>query len=113
MGQVRHGSATTTHAVRVAMQRLQASLAQLSRGWCNQSELVPVYSSARVNLPRTKLTPLRECSGSVEFEIVMRVECEFLVKMIVKEEWTDANFCRHRICLKRSMARSRRRNGRM
>jgi transposase-like protein len=31
MGQVRHGSATTTHAVRAAIQRLQASLAQLSR----------------------------------------------------------------------------------
>jgi transposase-like protein len=31
MGQVRHGSATTTHAVRVAIQRSQASLAQLSR----------------------------------------------------------------------------------
>jgi hypothetical protein len=31
MGQAHHGSATTTHAVRVAIQRLQASLAQLSR----------------------------------------------------------------------------------
>lgn len=31
MGQVRHGSATTTHAVRSAIQRSQASLAQLSR----------------------------------------------------------------------------------
>ena len=31
MGQVRHGSATTTHAVRAAIQRSQASLAQLSR----------------------------------------------------------------------------------
>ena len=31
MGQVRHGSATTTHAVREAIQRSQASLAQLSR----------------------------------------------------------------------------------
>ena len=31
MGQVRHGSATTTHAVRAAIQRAQASLAQLSR----------------------------------------------------------------------------------
>ena len=31
MGQVRHGSATTTYAVRVAIQRSQASLAQLSR----------------------------------------------------------------------------------
>ncbi len=30
MGQVRHGSATTTHAVRAAIQRSQASLAQLS-----------------------------------------------------------------------------------
>ena len=29
MGQVRHGSATTTHAVRAAMQRLQASIAEL------------------------------------------------------------------------------------
>ena len=31
MGQVRHGSATTTHAVRAAIQRSQTSLAQLSR----------------------------------------------------------------------------------
>ena len=31
MGQVRHGSATTTHAVRAAIQRSQASLAVLSR----------------------------------------------------------------------------------
>ena len=31
MGQVRHGSATTTFAVRSAIQRSQASLAQLSR----------------------------------------------------------------------------------
>ena len=31
MGQVRHGSATTAHAVRAAIQRSQASLAQLSR----------------------------------------------------------------------------------
>lgn len=31
MGQVRHGNATTTHAVRAAIQRSQASLAQLSR----------------------------------------------------------------------------------
>ena len=29
MGQIRHGSATTTHAVRAALQRSQASLAQL------------------------------------------------------------------------------------
>jgi transposase-like protein len=31
MGQVRHGSATTTHAVRAAIQRSQASLATLGR----------------------------------------------------------------------------------
>ncbi len=31
MGQVRHGSATTTHAIRAAIQRSQASLAQLSQ----------------------------------------------------------------------------------
>ena len=31
MGQVCHGSATTTHAVRAAIQRSQASFAQLSR----------------------------------------------------------------------------------
>ena len=31
MGQVRHGSATTTHAVRAALQRSQASTAELSR----------------------------------------------------------------------------------
>ena len=31
MGQIRHGSATTTHAVRAAIQRSQASSAALSR----------------------------------------------------------------------------------
>lgn len=31
MGEVRHGSATTTHAIRAAIQRSQASLAQLSQ----------------------------------------------------------------------------------
>ena len=31
MGQIRHGSATTTHAVRAAIQRSQATIAQLSR----------------------------------------------------------------------------------
>ncbi|SFF39193.1 hypothetical protein SAMN05216566_14512, partial [Aureimonas phyllosphaerae] len=31
MGQVRHGSATTTHAIRAAIQRSEASLATLSR----------------------------------------------------------------------------------
>ncbi len=31
MGQIRHGSATTTHAVRAAIQRSQASAAELSR----------------------------------------------------------------------------------
>ena len=31
MGQVRHGSATTTHVVRAAIQRSQTSLAQLSK----------------------------------------------------------------------------------
>lgn len=31
MGQIRHGSATTTHAVRAAIQRSQASISELSR----------------------------------------------------------------------------------
>ncbi len=31
MGQIRHGSAATTYAVRAAIQRSQASLAQLSK----------------------------------------------------------------------------------
>lgn len=33
MGQIRHGSATTTHAVRAAIQRSQASAAELSRSY--------------------------------------------------------------------------------
>jgi transposase-like protein len=33
MGQVRHGSAATTHAVRAALQRSQASIAELSRAY--------------------------------------------------------------------------------
>jgi transposase-like protein len=40
MGQVRHGSATTTHAVRAAIQRSQASLAQLSKELGINSEAV-------------------------------------------------------------------------
>jgi transposase-like protein len=33
MGQIRHGSATTTHAVRAAIQRSQASIAALSEAF--------------------------------------------------------------------------------
>jgi len=42
MGQVRHGSATTTHAVRAAIQRSQASLAQLSRELSRELCINPV-----------------------------------------------------------------------
>ena len=40
MGQIRHGSATITHAVRAAIQRSQASLAQLSRELGNNPKTV-------------------------------------------------------------------------
>ena len=40
MGQVRHGCATTTHAVRAAIQRSQASLAPLGRELGNKPKTV-------------------------------------------------------------------------
>ncbi len=40
MGQVRHGSATTTHAIRAAIQRSQASTAELSRTYGVNSKTV-------------------------------------------------------------------------
>ena len=43
MGQVRHGSATTTHAVRAAIQRSQASLATLSRELGINPKTVPKW----------------------------------------------------------------------
>ena len=52
MGQVHHGCTATTHAVRAAIQRSQASLAQLSRelginsktvaNWCKRATVVSV-----------------------------------------------------------------------
>ena len=43
MGQVRHGSATITHAVRAAIQRSQASLAQLSQELGINPKTVPKW----------------------------------------------------------------------
>ena len=43
MGQVRNGSATTTYAVRAAMQRSQASLAQLRKKHCIDPQ-IPVMN---------------------------------------------------------------------
>ncbi|WP_413469638.1 hypothetical protein [Rhodovulum sulfidophilum] len=40
MGQVRHGCATTTHAIRAAIQRSQASNAELSRELGNNPKTV-------------------------------------------------------------------------
>lgn len=58
MGQVRHGSATTTHAVPPAIQRLQASLATLTElevnsktvaKWC-QRTIGPLFSNRSASL---------------------------------------------------------------
>ena len=45
----------------------------------NQSQ----FAAKGLNLPGTKLAPLGESGGSVEFEIVTAVEGAFLVEMIV------------------------------
>ena len=54
MGQVRHGSATTTHAVRAAIQRSQASLSVLS----DEFEPVSVFRQIR-ELIRNKVDATR------------------------------------------------------
>ena len=59
MEQVRHGSATTTHAVRAAIQRSQASLATLSRD-CIYTDHGPACTNrARPDLDQT-LAAVRE-----------------------------------------------------
>ncbi len=45
MGQVLHGCATTTHAVRKAIQRSKASLKELSRTYGVNPKTVPYLSS--------------------------------------------------------------------
>jgi transposase-like protein len=61
MGQVRHGCATTTHAVRAAIQRSQASLATLSRElginpktvakWRKRATVEDLKTGPKVDLP--------------------------------------------------------------
>ena len=50
MGQVLHGSATTTHAVRASIQRSQASSAQLSQALWDQSQSSAMMLAHRASL---------------------------------------------------------------
>jgi len=45
MGQVLHGSATTTHAIRAAIQRAKASIAQLSEKYAINPKTVAKWRS--------------------------------------------------------------------
>ena len=60
MGQVRHGSATTTFAVRAAIQRSQASLAQLSRELGINPKTVAKWRK-RATVEDLKTGPKGEC----------------------------------------------------
>ena len=61
MGQVRHGSATTTHAVRAAIQRSQASLSQLSRELGINPKTVAKWRK-RETVEDVKTGPTEPCS---------------------------------------------------
>ena len=68
MGQVRHGSAMTTHAVRAAIQRSQASLATLSRELgINQETVAKWRKRQTVEDPKT---------GPKESRSMIRTEAE-------------------------------------
>ncbi len=60
MGQIRHGSATTTHAVRAAIQQSQASIAELSRERGSDGGCVPAahaLAAGRLSLCLAALDP--------------------------------------------------------
>lgn len=61
MGQVRHGNATTTHAVRAAIQRSQAALARLSKKL--KVNLIPGLAERREQGLVQKLSTKPFCMG--------------------------------------------------
>ena len=61
MGQIRHGSATTTHAVRAAIQRSQASAAELSRTYGINPKTVLKWRK-RATIEDRKTGPTEPCS---------------------------------------------------
>lgn len=75
MGQVRHGSATTSHAIRAAIQRSQASAAELSRTyginpktvlkWCKRATVDDLKTGPRA--PRSSALNLEEEAAVVAF----------------------------------------------
>ncbi len=73
MGKVGHGSATTTHAVRAAIQRSQTSLAQLSRELGINPKAVAKWrkraESAIVAFRRHTLLPLDDCLYALQSSI--------------------------------------------
>ena len=64
MGQVRHGSATTTHAVRAAIQRSQASLSTLSRELGINPKTVAKWRK-RTTVQDLKTGPKAPCSTTL------------------------------------------------
>lgn len=61
MGQIHHGSATTTHAVRAAIQRSQASAAELSRRYGINRKTVLKWRK-RATVENFKSGPKEPCS---------------------------------------------------
>jgi hypothetical protein len=58
-----------------------------------------------------KLTPRVQNGGAVELKGIALIEVALLIEMVVDRGVDGDNFCKVRICLKRSMARSLRLNG--
>ena len=67
MGQVRHGSATTTHAIRAAIQRSHASLATLSRELGINPKTVAKWRK-RATVEDLKTGPKEPCSTTMSAE---------------------------------------------
>lgn len=63
MGQILHGSATTTHAIRVAIQRLTASTAELSRAYGLNPKTVAKWRK-RDSVDDARMGP-KECRSTV------------------------------------------------
>ena len=84
MGQVRHGSATTTHAVRAAIQRSQASLATLSRELGINPKTVAKWRKRQTvddlktgpKEPRSTVLTEAEEAAIVAFRVIERLAAE-------------------------------------
>ena len=74
MGQVRHGCATTTHAVRAAIQRSQASLATLSRELGINPKMVQKWHE-RATVEELKTEPKAPHSSTLSEAEKAMVQC--------------------------------------